>query len=67
MNKEVNAPAERFRLAEENGVCPECGAQMDEIDRLNEAGCVFIWLECSRDGCDGRWLQRKGCFEAIGA
>ena len=38
--------------------CPECGAQMTEVDRHNEKQAFFVWYECSRDGCDGQWLQK---------
>jgi hypothetical protein len=38
--------------------CPECGIQMTEVDRHNENQALFVWYECSRDGCDGQWLQK---------
>ena len=38
--------------------CPECSAQMMEIDRHNENGALFVWYGCNRDGCDGQWLQK---------
>ncbi len=38
--------------------CTECGAQMTEVDRHNEKQAFFVWYECSRDGCDGQWLQK---------
>ena len=38
--------------------CPECGTQMTEVDRHNENQALFVWYECSRDGCDGQWLQK---------
>jgi predicted RNA-binding Zn-ribbon protein involved in translation (DUF1610 family) len=39
--------------------CPECGAQMIEVDRHNENGALYVWYECRRDGCDGQWLQKN--------
>ena len=38
--------------------CSECGAQMVEVDRRSEGGTLFVWYECSRDNCDGQWLQK---------
>ena len=49
----------KFDCADELGLCPECGAVMSEIDRLNESAYTYIWLKCSKSGCDGQWLQRK--------
>jgi hypothetical protein len=54
----------RFNLADECGLCPECGATMKEIDRLKENSWTFIWLVCTRADCDGQWLQRKVCQES---
>jgi hypothetical protein len=63
MNREVDVLSERFRLADEKGLCPECGAPMNETDRLNENGSIFVWLRCDRDGCDGSWLGKASCLE----
>jgi hypothetical protein len=49
----------KFDQADELGLCPKCGAVMNELDRLQEGLYAFIWLECSKSGCDGQWLQRK--------
>jgi hypothetical protein len=38
--------------------CHECGTQMTEVDRHNEKQALFVWYECSRNGCDGQWLQK---------
>ncbi len=54
----------RFNLADDCGLCPECGATMKEIDRLKESSWTFIWLVCTRADCDGQWLQRKVCQES---
>ena len=39
--------------------CPECGAEMVELDRAGENGFIFIWYECSRAGCGGQWLEKR--------
>lgn len=38
--------------------CPECGDKMTETDRRNENGALFVWYECSRNDCDGQWLEK---------
>jgi len=40
-------------------ICPECGAKMDESERISENGFIFIWYECCRPGCTGQWLEKK--------
>jgi hypothetical protein len=49
----------KFYLADELGICPECGAAMIEIDRHDEDVHTYIWLKCSKRNCDGQWLQKK--------
>ena len=39
--------------------CPECGARMTEVDRCNENGSLFVWYQCSKNNCDGQWLQKS--------
>lgn len=56
---EANTIHSKFDQADELGLCPKCGAVMNELDRLQEGLYTFIWLECSKSGCDGQWLQRK--------
>ena len=38
--------------------CPECGSDMNECDRVNENGSIYIWYECSKNGCNGSWLEK---------
>lgn len=38
--------------------CPECGAPMSEVDRVNEKGGIYIWYECSKSNCNGSWLEK---------
>jgi len=40
-------------------ICPECGAKMEEAERVNEDGFIFVWYECARPGCSGQWLEKK--------
>ena len=32
--------------------------QMAEVDRCNENRTLFVWYECSRNDCNGQWLQK---------
>ena len=38
--------------------CPECGAVMIEADRITENGDIFIWYDCSKNDCNGSWLEK---------
>jgi hypothetical protein len=49
----------KFNRAEELGLCPECGAVMNEMERLRADLYTFIWFKCSKNGCEGQWLKRK--------
>jgi hypothetical protein len=64
---EKDAISNKFRQADECGLCPECGAVMNEVDRLKEGLYTFIWLECSKSDCNGQWLQKKpnSCFLGV--
>jgi len=44
--------------SQEQKFCPDCGAQMTEIDHRSEDGALFVWYECSKNNCDGQWLQK---------
>ncbi len=48
----------RFCQTPDQKRCPECGDKMIEVDRCNENGVLFVWHECSRNNCDGQWLQK---------
>jgi hypothetical protein len=50
---------DKFHRAKELSLCPECGAVMNEQDRLIEGLYTYIWLECSKSDCDGQWMQKK--------
>lgn len=64
---EKNTADNKFHKADDLGLCPECGTAMNEIDRLIEGQCIYIWLECSKSTCDGQWLQKKSNNSSIGA
>jgi hypothetical protein len=38
--------------------CPICGNEMKELLRAEESKSVFIWFECSKADCPGRWLKQ---------
>jgi hypothetical protein len=40
-------------------LCPECGGQMAEFDRLEDSGAMYIWYACTREDCTGQWLTKK--------
>jgi predicted RNA-binding Zn-ribbon protein involved in translation (DUF1610 family) len=56
--KSPNGLLVKFRQAEDKQFCPECGGRMTEVNRCNENGALFVWYQCSRDNCDGQWLQK---------
>ena len=58
----VNALSTRLRLAANRQLCPECGKQMTEVDRLSDNRAVFIWYECAKNNCSGQWLQKTSAF-----
>ena len=42
----------KFQLAEKNGLCPVCGQNMAEADRLREGNHIFVWFKCVKQECD---------------
>jgi hypothetical protein len=56
---EVETIVNRYQLAEVEGLCPNCGSMMKKSDTLREGDNIFTWLECTKEGCDGQWLQKK--------
>lgn len=63
---ETDTISSKFCRTDEFGLCPECGAVMNEVDRLKEGLYTFIWLECSKSNCDGQWLQKKPNSRFVG-
>ena len=49
----------RIARAKYQQLCPECGARMNEIDRVRENGTIFVWYKCSKDLCAGQWLEKR--------
>jgi hypothetical protein len=64
---ETDQMIDKFQRAEELGLCPECGAVMNEQDRLTEGPYTYIWLECSKSDCGGQWMQKKPNRSFFGA
>jgi len=59
---DVNGLSARLRQAANRQLCPECDAQITEVDRLSDNVAVFVWYECSRDNCSEQWLQKASVF-----
>ena len=47
-----------YSRAQNERICPECGSQMIQLDRISENGVIFVWYKCSQDSCSGQWLQK---------
>ena len=58
ITESLNVFPTTFRATLGDQYCPECSAQMTEVDRRNENQAFFVWYECSRKSCDGQWLQK---------
>jgi predicted RNA-binding Zn-ribbon protein involved in translation (DUF1610 family) len=58
INRSLNGFPTKFRQALRGQFCPECGAPMTEVDRCRENGALFVWYDCSRQDCNGQWLQK---------
>ena len=43
----------------ERHICPQCNADMIAAEQCRENGFLFVWYECTRDSCDGQWLEKK--------
>jgi hypothetical protein len=49
----------RFHIVEKRGLCPVCGGNMTQTDRLKEGNNIFIWYKCINDECGGQRLQKQ--------
>lgn len=49
----------KFHVCERRGLCPICGQNMTQTDRLQEGNHIFIWYKCMSDGCVGQRLQKQ--------
>ena len=46
----------------EERICPECGSPMSEVDRRQENGTMYLWLECVDTVCGYQWLDHFACW-----
>ncbi len=60
--RDVNGLSGRLRQAANHQLCPECSAQMKEVDRLSDDEALFVWYQCNRDNCSGQWLKKSSAF-----
>jgi hypothetical protein len=56
---EMETIVTRHFWADKEGLCPVCGSKMRQTDSAREDKHVFTWFECTKEGCDGQWLQKK--------
>lgn len=55
----------RHFLADMEGLCPICSSTMRQTDSLKEDNHIFTWYVCTKDGCDGQWLQKKAVAKEV--
>jgi hypothetical protein len=53
-----NVLSTKLRQRLNSQLCPECGSRMTIAERHGENGALFVWYDCSRQDCDGQWLQK---------
>jgi predicted RNA-binding Zn-ribbon protein involved in translation (DUF1610 family) len=58
MSWETNRRTKDVQKAEHT-LCPECGDSMVAVDQCKENGASFTWYDCTRDDCDGQWLEKE--------
>ena len=56
-SKTLNLSLSYLRAKSER-ICPECGSQMTQVDKIKENGVIFVWYKCSQESCSGQWLQK---------
>jgi hypothetical protein len=58
---ELNLQTETLPGMEENHpvFCPLCGTPMEETNRMQHEGLIWIFLTCRRTDCEGK-VTRKG-------
>ncbi len=49
----------KLHIAERRGLCPVCGRNMVQADRVKEGNHIFIWYKCADGRCSGQRLQRQ--------
>lgn len=50
-----------IHVAERRGLCPICGRNMSETERLKEGNKIFVWYKCIDEDCGGQRLQKRSC------
>ena len=61
MNYEgVEALLSKAMKADNETLCPECGARMTESDRFCENNAIFVWFKCSSNNCGGQVCLYRG-------
>ncbi|MDD5457908.1 MAG: hypothetical protein PHF37_00725 [Phycisphaerae bacterium] len=64
-DERINIFVIKHKQALDNHLCPECGMIMQEAQRSDESGFVFVWWECPRDNCWGQWLEKKASVMSV--
>lgn len=54
------ASASLIQTIERN--CPHCGSAITEVDRRQENGTLYVWLECVESSCAYQWLDHFPCW-----
>jgi hypothetical protein len=57
---ESDAPAPLCQTIDQS--CPSCGSSMSEVDRRQENGTMYVWLECVESSCAYQWLDHFSCW-----
>ena len=57
-NLNTQNPTLSYSRAKYEQICPECGSQMTQVDRIKENGVIFVWYKCSQKSCTGQWLEK---------
>ena len=58
ITKDPNKFSPKYLNASNEHFCPKCGSNLMEADRCNENQSLYVWYKCSRNNCDGQWLQK---------
>jgi hypothetical protein len=56
-NTEMSLVKDSLLNVVDNHRCPQCGGLMKEAERHKEGSITYVWFECVKADCDGRWLQ----------
>lgn len=39
-------------------LCPKCGRELHEVERMVEDGFLYLWYECDGPECEDRWFEK---------